>query len=233
MISYIKNLFKGKADEDETPRRFLTSDLHIGHENVISYCDRPYMNKEKMNEDIVQTWNEKVRPQDIVYVLGDFSLSPRYLEEIGLRLNGTKHLITGNHDKCFGFKTNAKAAKIVDRYLTVFATVKDSDTLTLKDGRTVLLSHFPYQSKEGGKHDQRYWQQRPKDKGMVLLHGHIHGAYIKDGRMIDVGYDGKLDLWSEDEVIELINDERKFIPSRITEWRKENNRNKESKNEDY
>lgn len=218
MITWIKNLFTKKASGDESPRRFFTSDLHFGHANVINYCDRPYATKEEMNEDLVRIWNARVRPQDTVEVVGDFSLSPRYLEEIMPRLNGTKHLITGNHDKCFGYKTNAKARKILDRYLKVFKTVNDGKLTILKDGRTVLLSHFPYRNKDGRKYDQRYWDQRPMDKGMVLLHGHLHSKYIKMGRMLDMGFDGKLDLYSEDEVIELINDERGFIPSRLTEF---------------
>ena len=52
---------------------WFTSDTHFGHKNIIQYCSRPWDNVEKMNEDIINNWNAIVKPNDIVFHLGDVS----------------------------------------------------------------------------------------------------------------------------------------------------------------
>lgn len=52
-----------------------------------------------MNEALVDNWNEIVRPNDLVYLLGDLMMGP--VEESikqFKRLNGNKMIIIGNHD---------------------------------------------------------------------------------------------------------------------------------------
>src|ERR1700690_2381531 len=81
--------------------RWFTSDLHFGHNNIIRYCQRPFRDVHEMHNAMIQTWNETVKEGDEVYVVGDFSLSARYCKEFLPRLNGTKILVVGNHDKPF------------------------------------------------------------------------------------------------------------------------------------
>jgi len=76
-----------------------TSDLHFGHKNVIQFDHRPFSNVEEMDAFIMQCWNKRVQPDDIVYILGDFCHRSEkepswYLK----RLKGHKILIVGNHD---------------------------------------------------------------------------------------------------------------------------------------
>jgi calcineurin-like phosphoesterase family protein len=84
-------------------KRWVTADPHFFHHNIIAYCNRPFKNVEHMNRILIRNWNEVVMPEDHVYVVGDFSLKgPAHrdaLESIVSRLNGTKHLILGNHDR--------------------------------------------------------------------------------------------------------------------------------------
>ena len=80
------------------------------------------------------------------------------------------------------------------------------------------MSHFPYQTTEGLEYDQRYQEMRPKDEGMVILHGHLHGRYQKYGRMIDLGFDAHGKILTEEDVISLIDDPRDFIESPLTEY---------------
>ena len=78
---------------------FFTSDQHFFHYNIIKYCSRPFESVEEMNEVMIERWNAVVKPDDIVYHLGDFSLSTvSAAHGICCRLNGTKYLIRGNHD---------------------------------------------------------------------------------------------------------------------------------------
>lgn len=82
------------------PRIFLIGDTHFSHENIISYCNRPFKNANEMNERLIQNWNSVINKNDIVYVVGDFALCGKQkLIEIALRLNGRKRLILGNHDQ--------------------------------------------------------------------------------------------------------------------------------------
>jgi len=78
---------------------FFTSDEHYGHNNIIKYCDRPFKNSEEMDNEIIKRHNEVVSADDVVYHLGDFTLSgKRFAENITRRLNGTHIFLKGSHD---------------------------------------------------------------------------------------------------------------------------------------
>ena len=56
----------------------FTSDLHLGHANIILTCGRNlescgenFAAVEEMNDFLIRKWNEKVKEDDIVYILGD------------------------------------------------------------------------------------------------------------------------------------------------------------------
>lgn len=67
---------------------YFTSDHHFWHANIIRYCNRPFNSVEKMNEILIQIWNDLVAPEDEVYYLGDFSLAARPVEIYTQKLNG-------------------------------------------------------------------------------------------------------------------------------------------------
>lgn len=50
---------------------FFTGDLHLGHENVIKFDNRPFETVEEMDAELIRRWNNKVDKGDLVYVLGD------------------------------------------------------------------------------------------------------------------------------------------------------------------
>lgn len=80
--------------------RWITSDTHFFHNNIINHCSRPFQNIEEMNVSLVNNWNSIVKPGDIVYHLGDFCFSNKTnIENMVKRLNGYKVLVMGNHDK--------------------------------------------------------------------------------------------------------------------------------------
>ena len=79
---------------------FVTADLHLFHNNIIKYENRPFRGVEEMNDEIVKRWNNTVSKHDKVFVLGDVSFGGKEeTKEIIERLNGHKTLIMGNHDR--------------------------------------------------------------------------------------------------------------------------------------
>ena len=81
-------------------KKFIIADTHFGHENIIKYESRPFLNYEEMDKALIKNWNSVVKPEDLVYVLGDFTLSRRMIVISNLvkKLHGRKILIMGNHD---------------------------------------------------------------------------------------------------------------------------------------
>ena len=170
--------------------RYFTSDTHFYHKGIMTYCSRPWADMDAMRIGLIDKWNAVVKPEDDVYVLGDLCFAGAKVHEALIpALNGRKHLVKGNHD---GFPAR--------RYLAWgFVEVIDHSTkLTLSDGREVLLCHYPYIS-----NDDRYPERLPKDEGLMLLHGHVHQAWLYRGRGLNVG----VDVWgyepvSEEQVID-------------------------------
>ena len=76
----------------------FTSDLHLGHKNIIRLCNRPFSSSEEMDEVLMENWNRKVHRNDTIYILGDLMFRSEKPPEDYLRqLKGKKHLIMGNH----------------------------------------------------------------------------------------------------------------------------------------
>lgn len=80
-------------------KTFFIADLHLGHTNIIKYCDRPFKTVEQMNVELILRWNQTVNKSDIVFFLGDFGFgNAEQIIEWGRQLNGNKSIILGNHD---------------------------------------------------------------------------------------------------------------------------------------
>ena len=58
--------------------RFYIADLHFFHANMNYEMDmRGFENAEQMNEYMIARWNGRVRKNDEVMILGDFSIGRR------------------------------------------------------------------------------------------------------------------------------------------------------------
>ena len=53
---------------------FFTSDTHFDHARIIELCNRPFSSVEEMNETMIERWNARVKPHDVVWHLCDFTL---------------------------------------------------------------------------------------------------------------------------------------------------------------
>ena len=159
---------------DDKMRTWITSDLHLGHQNIMSFCPQSrarFRNDVKyMNEALVKEWNDLIAPEDLVYLVGDIAFLPaQKAAEYMMRCNGTKILISGNHDrKTLNDPTFRKCFKEVHNYLEI-----------TYDGTFIVLCHYPFSE----------WNSM--HRGSINLHGHLHGGVsgMEEYRSLDVGMD--------------------------------------------
>ena len=153
---------------------FFTSDHHFGHANIIEYCRRPFASAEEMDAEMEARWRARVRPDDLVYRLGDFSFGP--LDAIARRaraLPGRKVLVVGNH---FRRKASQRCLDFFVRE-TGFEQAVESMPLEI-GGRAAFLTHRPAEevTMRGARAE-------------LNLHGHVHERYARRGSRINVGVD--------------------------------------------
>lgn len=144
--------------------RYYISDLHFYHANMNTQMDqRGFASFEEMNEYMTEQWNQKVRKNDEVVILGDFSIAKgEKTNELLHRLKGKKYLIVGNHDRFLNDKTfDRNLFKWIEPYME------------LNDNkRKVILSHYPVFCYNG--------QYRLNDQGepkVYMLYGHVHNTF--------------------------------------------------------
>lgn len=125
-----------KKEDLECRKVFFTSDTHFKHGNIIKYCNRPFESSSDMNNALVSNWNKVVAPNDIVFHLGDFCFGDRKTwKSFCSKLNGTKYLIQGNHDReneiyYEGFELVCDIAQVA---------IYDNE---LEDYSTLILCHY-------------------------------------------------------------------------------------------
>lgn len=150
--------------------RYYIADLHFFNDVLNTKMDkRGFESAEEMNEYMIRKWNAKVRPQDEVVVLGDFSYgNGEETNKLLERLHGRIYLIEGNHDR---FSTNGSFNSKRFVWVKQYAEMKDN-------GRKVVLCHYPIMCYNG--------QYRVDEKGnpvAYMLYGHVHNT--RDQRLLD------------------------------------------------
>jgi len=153
---------------------WFTSDLHLGHANIIKYCERPFADITAMDEGLIANWNARVKPGDVVYCIGDFALvrEPQQVLNYVRRLHGQIHLIHGNHDR---FVKQKRTDNYGFAEILTYKEIKPTDT-------KIVLCHYAFKTWNGSH------------RGSWNLHGHSHGNMPRDLKMrqLDVG----VDVWN-------------------------------------
>lgn len=136
---------------------WFTSDTHFGHKNILEYEKdaRPFSSVEEMNEQLIINWNNAVRPQDIIYHLGDFAFGKHNID-IAVRLNGRKRLILGNHDT---YDNSLYLCHFERTFGCVF-------------WKRCLLTHIPVHPSNLGA------------RAFLNVHGHLHSNIIMSNEII-------------------------------------------------
>lgn len=148
---------------------FVTSDLHLGHTNIIKYCDRPFKSLQHMNETLIERWNSRVGDDDVIYHIGDFCFRNSYDGDKGTRitakewlerLNGRIILIKGNHDKNNTVKTTIKSLQI------------EYDDLKINLVHDPLEADLRYKLNLVG-HVHQHWKVQRRKRHRVLINAGV------------------------------------------------------------
>ena len=148
---------------------YFTSDLHLLHEAVISYSNRPFKDKFEMTEKIIENWNKVIPKEGIVFDLGDFAFTARIdlIADLKSKLNGTIYKIYGNHDYQNKFH-RTEIQNIFGGIIYDVLEIEINDSFLEEEYAKLFLSHYPHLE----------WNRRA-----IHLHGHIHSQ--KNKRSID------------------------------------------------
>lgn len=157
-------------------KTWFTADLHLGHGNIIKYCNRPWLTDAekkllaegsrkpwRVSEDTVRRHddalldaiNSRVAPDDLLWILGDFAWG-RTEEVAAYRsriLCRDVRLVWGNHDRrdiapCFSHCIEQGMINV--------------------QGQDIWLCHYPL----------RTWNKR--FHGSWSLYGHVHGKMVAE-----------------------------------------------------
>ncbi|MEJ6400441.1 metallophosphatase [Nicoliella lavandulae] len=163
---------------------YFTADTHFFHKDILGQNDfapRPYASVEEMNQTIINNWNQRVKPTDTVYHLGDIALyfikpvndAYQAILDVLNQLNGNLVLIKGNHDSRAFFKFLAKHNYPLNGKPKF--QFHDVGVLLKFDHRQYYLTHYPFML---GIVNQ-----------IISLHGHIHHYSVPIKENINVGVD--------------------------------------------
>lgn len=164
------------------------ADTHVGHGNIIKYCQRPFASVVEMDRTIVRNLREAERKGLCIFHLGDVAMDLRR----AIRLSGEwfthpdRHIIiVGNHDR---YPNQEDAYRRTFGQIVGAKKTWQDNHLIVEDvahGRTyrLLLSHNPQRDLQGcdlnlhGHHHNNLLlkpEQFPEEEWGWLLHSDKH-----------------------------------------------------------
>ena len=159
---------------------WFAADFHLGHHNIIRYCDRPFRNTEEMDQHILERLNASVKASDVLYFLGDFCIGGKARALAYRQQVQCKKIIAvpGNHDK--------EIRKLAEEFLWLTDLAEVS-----VHGQPIVLCHYA----------MRVWNH--SHHGAWHLYGHSHGKLPESPTSLsmDVGVDtNQFQPWHFDEI---------------------------------
>jgi calcineurin-like phosphoesterase family protein len=179
----------------EHQKIWFVSDFHARHHKDFILDNRGYsgMSVGDVYEKMIQTWNERVGPADIVFNLGDFvlgagELSYDYATDLISRLNCFHHyFLFGNHNagvkQIYNEQNQIVGVPLINKRVLPlkhrdynFTFLGNIAEITVDD-QHIVLSHYPFAR----------WNHM--ESGSWNIHGHTHGTYSCLPKQIDVGWE--------------------------------------------
>jgi len=183
------------------------SDPHYWQKNIagskVSCWKGGYRNFEdekEMSRQLVKTFNQHVKYDDIVYCMGDWSFGGiQNIWNFRKQLEcNTIHLMLGNHDHHIRANNDIDCDGQLKCCKQLFSSVQD--VLTVQHGQhKFFLSHYAHRVWEGSH------------KGVIHLYGHSHNTIADFNKSMDVGVDvayarfGEYRPFHIDEIIQIMN----------------------------
>lgn len=186
---------------------WVCSDLHLNHNKEFLYVKRGFNNIEEHNETVLNNINTLVKPDDILFSLGDFCLTTPEdkFEELISRINCKNiYLIWGNHPnpikKIYYREIEKQYGPDIDvypyRYKNIVFVGYHLECII--QGKYVVLNHFPIE----------VWENM-KD-GAYMLCGHSHYSLGRtrkestDGLTLDCGWEGHNSIYNFNEIVDIM-----------------------------
>lgn len=202
-----------KFQWNDRHKHFWSSDWHNYHDpkwDVPIWKMRGYKSAEESKEDTVYKINERVGPDDYLWYLGDSFLNASDGDCLGwlsrIKCNNI-NMLFGNHESNMYrlYKQELKKQydmEDVELYpLRMNNVVFYGNHLEIRIGkRNIVMNHFPIHS----------WNSMGGRKSWMLS-GHQHNADKTRNpdspinRCLDVGWDWKKDVWSFDEIEDVMS----------------------------
>jgi calcineurin-like phosphoesterase family protein len=146
---------------------FFTSDTLFGRK--LASVERNFSTLEEMEDTLIDNWNSRVGPNDVVYHLGNFAWDPISAESAIIHLNGRIHFIGGDYDQ---HMSDVSLIKSNRHFLLPAISYIPKDLM--------VLSHWPLMD----------WPER--EKGSI----HVHGGRIKTDIDNGIRFNASVDNWS-------------------------------------
>ncbi len=152
---------------EDAGRVWVWSDLHLGHANIIRYCDRPFRDVGHMDNALLDNWAQTVdwsAESDSIVVCGDIAMKRGMTEANFDRIRAMpkrKYLVPGNHD--FGGGGELRVEGFDEVCALLFA----------EGDPKLIFTHVPIQLDD-------------LPAGWVNVHGHTHNHPPTDTRHINV-----------------------------------------------
>lgn len=148
------------------------SDPHFGHEATCTKFTkpdgsplRPFKDADEMDAAMIKNWNDRVMPNDKVYVLGDVAMKEKSMHRVLPQLLGQKTLIRGNHD-IFDIRQFLK-------YFREVHAIRRLDIDIVRQAGGVVMTHIPLHPGSLGRYGTN-------------VHGHLHAGDVPDPRYLCV-----------------------------------------------
>lgn len=142
---------------------WVWSDLHLGHDNIIRYTNRPFADAETMDSALYENWAATVGNDDELIIVGDLAMRTAVGTHTWQRVRhgpgGKKRLVIGNHD------LTGSGSLRVDGFDEIGAA------LFMDGDPPLVFTHIPLTR---------------VPEGCVNIHGHTHNETPRDSRHINV-----------------------------------------------
>ena len=148
---------------DASHKVWVWSDLHLGHDNIIRYTNRPFVDADAMDAALYANWRETVGDNDTLLFVGDLAMRRAICDETWARVRGgvgrAKHLVIGNHDLTGSGELRVAGFDLI------------SSLACIRGDPPIICTHLPLAS---------------LPDGCVNVHGHTHDDPPRRSRHINV-----------------------------------------------